>query len=534
MTTKFDQHAFDEATAAFVAGRLTKRAFMVRATALGLGAAALGVVGRAEAQTPKRGGSFRIATLHGQSGDTLDPALLFNGAQWMLDYGLRNTLTQIGPGGRLEPCLATEWEPSADAKSWTFTLRQGVEFHDGKTLTVEDVTASIRHHLKEGSESSVKTLAEQITQMKADGNNVIVFDLAKPNVDFPYMFASANFSICPATGDGGIDATSGNGTGGYVLREWQPGIQALVERNPNYWRDDRAWFDQIEMLTVADSSARMNALKSGDVDVIDDVDYKLADLLGRTDGIEVEATNGPLHYLFSLMSTREPFGDVNVRLAMKYAIDREKLVDTVLNGYGVLGNDNPIGPSYPSFDPNLEQRTYDPDKAMYHLKQAGYDRLPIEIHAGDAAFSAAVDAAVLYQEAARPAGIDITVVREPADGYWSDVYMQVPAFANYWGGYTTASEMLATGYLPGTPWNESMYESEAFAALLDQANGELDPARRLEMMSELQGMVRDEAGQVIFAFPSMILGRSDRVAHGELASDRPLDGRLIFERWWAA
>jgi len=534
MTSRSDHNSYNDAVAAFAAGRLSKREFMVCATALGFVGAAIGVVGRAEAQTPKRGGTMRIGTRHGQTTDTLDPALLFNGAQWMLGYGVRNTLTQVGASGGLEPCLASAWEPSADAKSWTFTLREGVEFHDGKPFTVEDVTASIQHHLKEGSESGVKALAEKITEMKPDGSHTLVFSLDKPNVDFPYMFASANFSICPATGDGGIDATSGNGTGAYVLKAWQPGIEAMVERNANYWRDDRAWFDNIEMLTVADGTARMNGLQSGDVDVIDDVDYKVADLLGRNEGIEIEATDGPLHFLFSLMSNREPFGDVNVRLAMKYAIDREQLVQTVLNGYGALGNDNPIGPSYPYFDPQLEQRSYDPDKARYHLKQAGHDRLAVSLHAGDAAYTAAVDAAVIYQESARAGGIDITVEREPADGYWSDIYMQVPAFANYWGGFSTASEMFASGYVPGTPWNESMYESETFVALLDQANAELEPARRREMMSELQRMVRDEAGQVIFAFPSNILGRNDKVAHGELASDRPLDGRLIFERWWAA
>ncbi len=533
MTSYTNTTSFSDLRTAFEAGRMTKREFMGRAAALGLTAAAISVAGRsASAQSPQKGGNMRIGTRHGQTTDTLDPALLFNGAQWMIAYAVRNTLTQTGHGAGLEPCLATQWEPSADAKTWTFKLRQGVEFHNGKTLSPDDVIASINHHLGDESESGAKPIAERISSMKADGNDTLIFELVKPNVDFPYSMSSANFTICPATGDGGIDAASGIGTGGYILKDWKPGQDAYLERNPNYWRDDRAFASTVEVLTIADSTARMNAVQSGDVDVIDQVDYKLAGLLGQQEGITVERNEGPLHYLFSLMSDRAPFDNADVRMAMKYAIDREQMVETILHGYGVVGNDHPIGPSYPYHDPNLEQRVYDPDQAKFHLNKAGLDKLQIQLHAGEAAFNSAVDAAALYQESAKDAAIEIEIVREPADGYWSDVYMNTPAFANYWGGYATASEMFASGYVPGSPWNESVFENERFVSILDEANAELDSARRREMLSELQLMVRDQAGQVIFAFPSNVLARNQKLGHGELAADRPMDGRHIIERWW--
>jgi peptide/nickel transport system substrate-binding protein len=533
MTIHRSTPALIELQTAYRNGRMSRREFLGRAAAMGFAASAAGFLSQsARAEEPKKGGNMRIGTPHGQSSDTLDPALLFNGGQWMIAYAVRDTLTQIGPSGGLDPALATEWEPSSDASQWVFTLRQGVEFHNGKTFTAEDVIASINHHLGEDSESGVKPIAERIASMKADGADKLIIDLVKPNVDFPYSLASANFTICPATADGGIDADSGMGTGGYVLQEWQPGVQAFLERYPNYWRDDRAFVNTAEVLTIPDATARMNALQSDDVDIVDQVDYKLAKFLNQADGIEVERTDGPLHYLFSLMSDRAPFESKDVRLAMKYAVDRQKLIDTILDGYAVVGNDQPIGPSYPYHDPDQEQRAYDPDKAKYHLKQAGLDKLEVQLHAGEAAFNGAVDAAVLFQEAAKASNIEIDVVREPADGYWSDVYMNKPAFANYWGGYSTASEMFTAGYLPGSPWNESVFESERFVSILDESNAELDPARRREMMSEMQRMVSDEAGQVIFAFPSNLLARNQNVGHGELASDRPMDGRLIITRWW--
>ena len=532
MTRNHQDAQFTALRVAFSAGQMSRREFLNRAAALGLVAAALTAAGgSAEAAVAKKGGVLRVGSAHGQTTDTLDPALLFTPGQWLLAYAIRNTLTQVGAGTGLEPCLATEWEPSADATSWAFTLRSGVEFHHGKTLTIEDVIASINHHRGADSESAVKPIADQIKDLRADGASILVFDLVKPNVDFPYSLASANFTICKAV-DGGIDANSGIGTGGYVLKDYEPGVRANLERNPNYWRDDRAHADTVELLTIADSAARINALVSGSVDVIDDLEFKVVAKLADSEGITVERTQGPLHYLFSMMSNTPPFDNKDVRLAMKYAVDREELLAKILSGYGVLGNDHPIGPSYPYHDPDLEQRLHDPDKAKFHLKQAGLSSLEVNLSAGDAAFGGAVDAAVLFQEVAKKSGIDITVVREPNDGYWDDVYMNRPIFTNFWGGYTTASEMFSTGYVPGAAWNDSVFENERFAELLDLANAELDAGRRREMMSEMQRIVRDEAGQLIFAFPNNLSARNDKVAHGELAADRPLDGLHLIERWW--
>lgn len=527
------QSTYARVTSAFELGRISRRTFMAQATALGMAGLAASAVSKAEAATPKRGGHMRIGTLHGQATDVLDPALLFNGAQWMIGYGVRDTLTQIGAGSSLDPCLATEWAPNDNGSTWTFTLRQGVEFHNGKTLTQDDVIASINHHRGEDSESAVKPIADQINDLRKDGSDKIVFELAQPNVDFPYSLASANFTICQQTDDG-IDANSGIGTAGYVLKESDPGVRTYVERNPNYWREDRAFADSIELLTISDSTARVSALISGSVDVIDDIDFKVIDLLGKKPGVVVEETSGPLHYLFSMMGDRAPFEDVNVRLAMKYACDRQALIDKVLLGHGSMGNDHPIGPSYFYHDPDLEQHSYDPDKAKYHLKQAGLDSLDLDVSASSAAYGGAVDAALLLKESAKAAGININVVRESVDGFWSEVYMNKPIFTNYWGGYTRASEMLATGYLPDAAWNESQFKSEEFVKILTEANAELDQSKRREMMSALQRIVRDEAGQLIYAFPNNVLARSKKLGHGELANDRPMDGRQIFERWWVA
>ena len=487
--------------------------------------------GRAPAAAPARGGLMRIAVGHGATGDTLDPALLFNGFQWTAGFAFRNALTQIGPSGALEPCLATEWA-STDAQRWVFTLRQGVEFHNGKTMTQDDVIASINHHLKEDSKSSAKATLSEIDGMAKDGSDKIVFTLKAANADFPSFLASAIAVICPAAPEGGIDWQSNTGTGGYILERYEPGVTAEFRRNPNYWRDDRAHAAEVELLTILDRAARTNALLSGIVDVIDKVDVKTAGLMKRNPEVVVEATQGPLHYLFSMLSDIAPFDDNNVRLALKHAINRQEMLDKVLKGYGTIGNDQPIGPSYPYYDASIEPHAYDPDKAKFYVKQAGIDRLSVELSASDAAFAGAVDAAVLFSEMAGAAGIDIKVVREPSDGYWSNVWKAKPFYANYTGGYTTEVEMFQVAYMPDAAWNDSHFKHEGFAGILQEAKAELDSARRGEMFSELQRMVCTDGGQIIPVFPQDVLARNHRVNHGELGADRGLDGRHIIERWW--
>ncbi|MBZ0163611.1 MAG: ABC transporter substrate-binding protein [Notoacmeibacter sp.] len=511
----------------------TRRGFLMAASAAagGLLLSGLPLSSARAAGAPVKGGRMKIAMGHGATGDTLDPALLFNGFQWTASHAMRNALTQIGPSGKLEPCLATGWD-STDAKSWVFTLRQGVEFHNGKTLDQDDVIASINHHLGPDSKSGAKVTLGEISGMKKDGSDKIVITLNAPNADFPNFLASGNAVICPAKSEGGIDWESNIGTGGYLLKRYEPGVTAEFTRNPNYWRDDRAFAEEVELLTILDTAARTNALLSGIVDVIDKVDVKTASLLKRNSDVVVEATQGPLHNLFSMLSDIAPFNDNNVRLALKYAVDRQEILDKVLGGYGMIGNDQPIGPSYQYFDPTIEQRSYDPDKARFHLRQAGLDTLEVALSASDAAYSGAVDAAVIFSERAAPAGININVVREPSDGYWSNVWMAKPFYTNYWGGYTTESEMFQAGYMPDAAWNDSHFQNERFVGLLQEAKAALDPARRKELFSELQRIVSDEGGQIIPVFPQDVLARNHRVGHGELGADRGMDGRHIIERWW--
>jgi peptide/nickel transport system substrate-binding protein len=146
-----------------------------------------------------------------------------------------------------------------------------------------------------------------------------------------------------------------------------------------------------------------------------------------------------------------PFDNNDVRLALKYAIDREELVKQILRGFGQVDNDHPIGPNQRYFASELPQRTFDPENARFHMKKAGMEGETLKMHVGDAAFAGAIDTAVLIQDQAAKAGIKIGVVREPDDGYWSNVWMKKPWSACYWGGRPTEDLSLVSIMLPMQP-----------------------------------------------------------------------------------
>ena len=517
--------------------RISRRSFMGRTLATGATlAGASGLASAAFAQvTPKKGGTLKIGSRHGSTTDTIDPAHLENGFQVIVTRSFANNLTEIGSDGMLKPSLAESWEASPDATEWTFRLRQGVEFHNGKTLSAEDVIASINHHRGEESTSSVKPLAEAIDDIVKIDDLTVKFVLSGGNADFPFSMDTPGFMIVPAEPDGSIDWSKGIGTGGYKLENFKPGVSATLVRNENFWNPDRAHVDRVEVFTLADPSARSSALLTGDVDVVDHVELKTATLLGRKPGITIDETSGPLHYTFAMLTKTAPFDDVNVRRALKHGIDRNEVLEKILFGHGTIGNDNPIGPSYRYHAADLEQNSYDPDKARFYLKEAGLSDLTVDLSAADAAFTGAVDAAVLYKAGAEKAGITINVVREVNDGYWADVWLKKPFCAVYWGGYAAEDTMLSTGYHPSSSWNDTQWDDEKFNKLLLEARAELDEDLRREMYREMQMILRDDGGMIVPCFANNVMARNDNVQHsGVLSPQGTLDGSRLAERWWLA
>ncbi|EAP77430.1 ABC transporter substrate-binding protein [Roseovarius nubinhibens] len=528
------KHPLESLKTRLATGSMSRRQFMRSVVATGISAAAASsVADQVMAAAPKRGGTIRIGKGHGQTTDTMNPGTAENGYMVNLLQSFHGYMTEVAPDGSLVPGVAESWEAADGGKTWVFDLRKDFTFHNGKTVSPEDVIASINHHRGEDSTSAAKPLLSSLADVRADGPGRVVFELTSGNADFPFTLSDYHIPVGMSE-DGKVDWKTGVGCGAYKLDNFEPGIRADLSRNDDHWDlENRAFFDSAELLAIIDANARQSGLLTGDLDAIDKLDLKTIERIKKAPGIKVHSVPGTQHFTFEMMCTSDPYTDRNLRLALKYAINRQELVDKILFGYGVVGNDHPIGQGQRFFNKDLPQREYDPDKARFHLKEAGLDKVKIELSAADAAFAGAVDAAVLYQNSAAKAGIEIVPVREPNDGYWTDVWNVKPFTAVYWGGRPVEDLMFSTAYESGVPWNGTRWSNARFDELLVTARAELDEEKRRQMYYEMQELVNMDGGLIAPMFASYVFGTRDNVGLPEgFASNWDMDGERCIERWW--
>ena len=444
-------------------------------------------------------------------------------------------LTEVTASGELVGELAESWEASSDAKTWTFNLRKGVTFHNGKSFGADDVIASLNMHTEEGAKSAAKPIVAAITTMKKMNDHQIQFTLAAGNADFPFLLSDYHILMYPA---GMIDEAiaKGIGTGLYKVVSFDPGVRCVLTRVDSHYKDGRAgWFDEIECIAINDSSARMNALMTGQVDAVNRVDFKTEPLLRANPNIEIFEVTGNMHYTFPMLTNQAPFDDINVRKALKYGLDRQEMVDKILQGHGMVGNDHPIGPANQYLATDIPQLEFDGDKAKFYMKEAGLTELSVDLSASDAAFNGAVDASQLYQASAKNAGININVVQEPADGYWSNVWLKKGWCACYWSGRATEDWMFSTAYESGVPWNDTHWENARFQELLLTARAELDSNKRREQYTEMQMLLSQEGGTIIPMLANTVDAASTKLAHGpDIGNIWQMDSSRLTERWWFA
>jgi peptide/nickel transport system substrate-binding protein len=493
------------------AGRLSRRDFLGRAAALGVGAVAAQslLTAAARAQTPVKGGKLTAGLQGGESTNSLDPAL--NASQVPFNFCKQwgEFLVRLTPEGGLENRIAEEIGASDDAKTWTMKIRDGIEFHDGKTVTAEDVVATLERHSDAKSQSGALGVLGNIKGLKAQGKEVIV-TLGNADADFPYLMADYHLVIQPNGGKDKPDA--GISAGPYKVSVNEPGVRYGGERFANFWDAERMGFaDQVEIVVINDPTARIAALQGGQVDMINRVEPKIVDLIKRVAGVTIQNVSGRGYYPFNMFCDTAPFDNNDLRMALKLAMDREEMLATILRGYGEVGNDFPINSAYPLFPEGIEQRKFDPEKAAEHYKKSGHSG-SILLRTSDVAFPGAVDAAQLYQQSCAKAGITVEIKREPGDGYWSEVWNKQPFSLSYWGGRPTQDQMYSTGYLSTADWNDTRFKNPQFDGMLLQARGELDQEKRKALYRDIATLMRDEGGLIVPFFNQFIDATGKRVA----------------------
>ena len=252
------------------------------------------------AATPKKGGSLRMASnLHGPD-DQLDPTLCTSTIDYTRGRATYNSLVQHANDLTPQPELAESFEPNANATEWTFKIRNGVTFHDGKKLTADDVVYTMKRHQGEASTSVIKSVLASVKEWKKSGPMEVKAVLESPNADLPTLLGLFQTKIVQEGTTG-----EGIGTGPYVMDSFQPGVKSVHSRNKNYWREG-ANLDAIEITAITDPVARVNALISGDMQMVTQIEPNAFRQVESADGVTLLSTPAALQLGICILKNTAP------------------------------------------------------------------------------------------------------------------------------------------------------------------------------------------------------------------------------------
>ncbi len=520
-------------------GRITRREFMRMATLLGMSAGAatfIAACGGGAAPAPAepapaeeeaapaeeeameeeaaapaggitRGGTLRIATQVKAVDHPARYAWVFDANQFRHSY---EYLTETGSDNVTRPYLLDSWEANDDLTEWTLNLRQGINFTNGEELVAEDVIYNFTEWLNPDTGSSILGLWEGFLVI----DNVTKVDdyTIKLALDAPLLAVPENLFHYPAqimhrSFDGDISTGRNPGTGAYNVVEFKVGERVRAEAREGYWRmgedgDPLPYLDAIEWIDLGeDQTAAVAALTSGQVDTIYDpsVDTFLA--LRDNDNVLVQSVGTAQTRVFRVRVDQDPWGDVNVRNAIKMVQDREKILGNAYFGEGDLGHDVHVAPVQPEFAP-MDVPEYDPEGAQALLAEAGQEGLTFSISVGTG-WPDVVAYAETYQEDAKAAGMNVTLDTMPNAAFW-DLWDETAVGITPWTHRPLAVMLLPLAYIAdgeGNPvaWNESRWVDEEFTERLVAAQGTLDVEARRAIMADVQRIMQ-ERGPVLIAY----------------------------------
>lgn len=493
----------------FAEGKLDRREFIRYATLLGMSAATayafagLPLIGAARAEKPQ-GGTLRIGMRVQEIRDphALDWVMPSNIVRQVAEYA-----TKTGHDNVTRPHLVQDWEASEDLRTWTFTVREGVKWHNGRPLLAEDITWNLEHALDPATGSSIVGLMEgyMLNQVERDGeqvhelwdaNAIEVLDdrtfrlnLKRPQVAIPeHLFHYPMFILDPE--EGGRFGTNSNGTGPFRLVEHQIGDRAVLEPAPDYWGEG-PHLDQLIFVDLGDDpSAMLAAVASRQVDGLYEGSIDQIQTFEAMDHVQIYQATTAQTAVARGQVDKEPFTDPRVRKAFRLAADSDRLLELAYAGLGSPANHDHVAPVHPDHA-DLGRMERDVEEAKRLLAEAGYpDGVDVELNCKrDPAWE--LNAAQAMSEQWAEAGIRCTLNVLPSAQYW-DHWTTFPFSLTEWTHRPLGFMVLGLAYRSGVPWNESNYANPEFDELLAQAESILDIDERKEVMAKLQEIMRED------------------------------------------
>ena len=458
--------------------------------------------------TPKKGGTFRLGVTGGGAKDIIDgqnivtkpdQARLVAGFETLLVYDENYNLTNDGLAESV-----TQDKPD----QWTIRLKQGITFHDGKTLSADDVIYSLQRMTDPkqglfGTGGLGSIDPKNITKMD---DRTVRLNLKQADSTIGEQMGQYYNGMVPV---GYTRAGTQNGTGPYKVQSFTPGQQSVHVRNANYWRSGQPYFDQVTVIDFPDPSAQVNALLAGQLDAITDIPFAQVSVVKAHSGLAVLESPGGGWLPLCMAIDLEPFTDNRVRQAFRLMADRQAIVTQVLSGHGRVANDL-YAPFDEGFASDLPQRHQDFAQAKSLLKAAGKDGLTVDLHTTDGA-AGMVDVANVFAQQAKGAGITVNVKNDP--NYYGDAYLKLAFSVDFWGTRNYLPQV-ANGSIPTAPYNECHWPPSGsnYLSLYKQALAEVDKTKRIALKHEMQKLEYDQGGYIIPFFNNLVDAYSTKVS----------------------
>lgn len=449
---------------------------------------------------PKKGGILQVAISDtGGPKESLDPAVQTNVNDSMYTDLLYDALTYQDDDWNVHPVLAESWEPNSDVTEWTFKLRQGVKWHDGKPFTSKDAAYSISRQLEEDLGSGIYgRLSESLDKggISTPDDATLVLKLKRPDSLLPLTLSARQGRIVQ---DGTTDFSKGIGTGPFKLKSFAPAKSWEVERNADYWDAENVHLDGVRGVIITEQSTKVQSVLSGQSHISDNIDFSAAATVKGSPNATLMEYKNATYLLVAMDMTKAPFDDPNVIQAVKLAVDRQRVVDAAYQGYGTVTSDVPVPADDPFFPDEVGERPQDVEQAKQLLADAGHpDGIDLELVTSQA-YGAMVDLAVAFAQVVEAAGIRVKIKQWPADTFWDQVWLVKPMYTSY---YTRRhpNEALSITYTTTAPWNESKLKSKELDDLVAQGLATADEEEQTQLYQDALTIVAEEAGTAIPAF----------------------------------
>ncbi len=459
-------------------------------------------------RTLKRGGDLKLGLTGGSSSDTLDPHKSLTYIDTSRLQSLYQPLVQLDAQAQVEYVLAESITPHRGSLSeWLIQLRPGVTFHDGKPFSASDVLFTFQRVYTNGFTGKFGLGPIDLAHTRALDPHTVLVQLTKPFSSFADQLAAFwyNLYIAPE----GFTPSRPVGTGPFVYQSFTPGQRSVFSRNPHYWKSGLPYAETLTIIDFSDNTTLQDALSTGVIQGAGALDGPQIASLATTSGIKTVVSHSGEIVPFTMRVDQPPFNDINVRQAMRLLVDRPQLIDSALDGYGVVANDL-FSPYDPDFNHSLVRPAQgDIQQAKFLLKRAGQEGLTVTLTTSAVATGTVAMATVLAAQA-KAAGVTVRLSNVPAGTFFGPNYLKWPFAQDYYNYYPYLAQV-AESMLKASPFNETHTSNAHYSNLYNQANATASPSLRKEIIYEMQSYDFNEGGYIIPAFIDVLDAYSDKI-----------------------